>query len=502
MRLARSAAWLAAVLLWLALGPLVVLLVVALLVWPRSRGLLRPDLPSRRTAATGLAAVGLLAAGIWVLPDGRLPVPPGGGAWVTPGYTGRPVPARPVEAPDASTVTDRPGPLGLSVEVDSGWFGAEHCAHLLPDTRDRLVALCTSRSGARLKVLDPRSLRPVATAELPEPCADAPPVLDPAGDVLVATGDRRLLRVRTADGAAEPALVTEQVVDLAGSVPAGDCVVALVVAADEQVWFATADGLVGVLADGGPRTVDLGEEVGQPLAADRDAVYVTTTEAVHRVVVTDGQPRAAWRAAYETGSGTKPGQRDAGSGSGAVLLDGGLLALTDNANPRMHVVVLRAVDGEQVCRAEVFEDDASATEAALTPVGGGVVVTNGYGWTGPGSGLLGRRPAGGLALVEAATCQTTWTSEEVAPTSGTTLSRSTGLLYAWTKRRSWLGVDAWYLTALDATTGRTAFAARGGTGAWADDAGSPVTIGPGGAAFVGTRAGIVRVVDGTRGLRD
>ena len=182
-----------------------------------------------------------------------------------------------------------------------------------------------------------------------------------------------------------------------------------------------------------------------------------------------------------------------------------LLALTDNANPRMHVVVLRAVDGSQVCRQEVFGDDASATEAALTAVGGtGVVVSNGHGWTGPWRGVLGRRPPGGITRVDVVdgSCATTWTSEEVAPTSGTTVSHATGLLYAWTKRRSWLGVDAWYLTALDARTGRTAFAARGGTGPWAGDAGSPVTIGPAGTAFVGTRAGLVRVVDGTRGLRD
>ena len=502
MRAARPAAWLAAVLLWLALGPLVVLLVVVLLAWPRTRPLLRPTLPSRRTAAATASGVVAVAAVVWLVPDGRLPVPPGGGAWVTPGYTGRPVPARPVEAPDASSVTDDPGPLGLSVEADSGWFGAEHCAHLLPDTRDRLVALCTSRSGTRLRVVDPRSLRPVATADLPDACSDVPPVLDAGGDVLVATGDRRLLQVRTADGADEPALVTERVVDLAGSVAAGDCVVALAVAADERVWFATGEGVVGVVVDGEPRTVDLAEVVSQPLAADRDGVYVTTVEAVHRVVTAGGEPRAAWRTAYETGSGTKPGQRDAGSGSGATLLDGGLLALTDNANPRMHVVVLRVADGSQVCRAEVFGDDASATEAALTPVGSGVVVSNSHGWTGLGSGVLGRRPTGGLARVEAATCEVAWTSAEVAPTSGTTLSRSTGLLYAWTKRHSWLGADAWYLTAIDATTGRTAFSARGGTGAWADDDGSPVTIGPGGAAFVGTRAGLVRVVDGTRGLRD
>lgn len=521
MRWARPVAWVAVVSLWLALGPLVVLAVVVLLAVPRTGRRVRPlllgsGLPTRRTTAAAVAAGGLLVGGLWLLPDGRLPVPPGGGAWLVPEYTGRPVSAQPIPAPGVATaavpsVSDLPGPLGLSVEVDSAWFGAEHCGALLPDAHDRLAALCTSRSGARLKVLDPRTMRPVATRELPEACgqpgAPVPPVLDAAGRLVVATGDRRLLQVATADAADEPALVTEGVVDLAPVVPSADCVVALVLDAAGRVWFATAAGLVGVVAgDAPPVVVDLGEAVGQPLAADRDGVYVTTVEAVHRVVTRAGAPLVGWRTAYETGSGRKPGQRDAGSGSGAVLLDESgagepLLALTDNANPRMHVVVLRAVDGEQVCRAQVFGDDASATEAALVPVEGGVVVTNGYGWTGPWRGVLGRRPPGGITRVEA-DCATAWTSPEVAPTSGTTLSRATGLLYAWTKRRSWAGVDAWYLTALDARTGRTAWSARGGTGPWADDDGAAVTLGPGGAAFVGTRAGLVRVVDGTRGLRD
>lgn len=526
MRWARPVAWVAVVSLWLALGPLVLVGLVALLLVPRTGRRVRPlllghGLPSRRTTAATLVALGLVVGGLWVLPDGRLPVPPGGGAWVTPAYTGRPVSAQPLVAPEGPgdrsatpQVSDRPAPLGLSVEVDSAWFGAEHCAPLLPDAHDRLAALCTSRSGTRLKVVDPRTLRPVASSELPDPCSGAepaPPVLDAAGNLLVATGDRRLLQVATADAADEPSLVTQQVVDLAAVVPAGDCVVAVVLDGAERAWFATAAGLVGVVAgDAAPVVLDLEEPVSQPLAADRDGVYVTTVEAVYRVVASASAsasaPLVGWRTAYETGSGRKPGQRDAGSGSGAVLLEGpqgGLLAFTDNANPRMHVVVLRVLDGSQVCRTQVFEDDASATEAALVPVeGAGIVVTNGHGWTGPWRGALGRRPAGGIARVEATDCATTWTSPEVAPTSGATLSTATGLVYAWTKRRSWLGADAWYLTALDVRTGRTAWSARGGTGPWVDNDGGPVTIGPGGAAFVATRAGLVRIVDGTRGLRD
>ncbi|WP_298754408.1 hypothetical protein [uncultured Nocardioides sp.] len=501
MRWTRAAAWVAVAALWLACGPVVLLAAVAALVHPRTRGLLRVGRPDRRTTLVGAAGLVLLLGAVWFVPDGRLPVPPGGGAWVTPGYTGRPVSPQPLPGEP-----DRPGPLGLSVEVDSGWYGAEHCGHLLPDTHERLLALCTSSSGARLKVLDPRTLRPVATASLPDPCADVPPAAGTEEEFVVATGDRRLLHVTTTDGADAPAVVTQRAVDLGRVLPAGACVVSVAVDPVGRTWFVTRAGEVGVVAaEGEPAVLALGESVGQPLAVDRDGAYVTTAEAVHRVVTRAGAPLETWRSAYETGSGRKPGQRDAGSGSGVTLLEGGLLALTDNANPRMHVVVLRAVDGSQVCRQEVFEDDASATEAALTAVGGtGVVVTNGHGWTGAWRGVLGRRPPGGIARVDVVdgACATTWTSAEVAPTSGTTLSRATGLLYAWTKRRSWLGVDAWYLTALDARTGRTAFAARGGTGPWAGDAGSPVTIGPGGTAFVGTRAGLVRVVDGTRGLRD
>ena len=173
---------------------------------------------------------------------------------------------------------------------------------------------------------------------------------------------------------------------------------------------------------------------------------------------------------------------------------GPLLAFTDNANPRMHVVVLRAGDGEQVCRTQVFEDDASATEAALVPVEDGVVVTNGHGWTGLTSGLLGRRPPGGLARVEA-DCGTTWTSPEVAPTSGVTLSRETGLLYAWTKRSSLAGVSAWYLTAIDADTGRNRWGVRTGTGLLAGSDGSRIMLDRDGAAWLGTLAGLVRVHD-------
>ncbi|WP_370074361.1 hypothetical protein, partial [Nocardioides sp.] len=268
MRWTRAAAWAVVAALWLAIGPLVLLAAVLTLAHPRTRGLLRVGRPGRRTALVGAGVLALVLGAVWLVPDGRLPVPPGGGAWVTPGYTGRPYSPRPL--PATADVPDRPGPLGLSVEVDSGWYGAEHCGHLLPDTHERLLALCTSRSGARLKVLDPRTLRPVATASLPDPCADVRPAAGTDEEFVVATGDRRLLHVTTTDGADEPAVVTQLAVDLARVLPAGACVVSVAVDPVGRTWFVTEAGDVGVVAEEGePAVLALEEPVSQPLAGAR-----------------------------------------------------------------------------------------------------------------------------------------------------------------------------------------------------------------------------------------
>lgn len=75
------------------------------------------------------------------------------------------------------------------------------------------------------------------------------------------------------------------------------------------------------------------------------------------------------------------------------------------------------------------------------------------------------------------------------------MSRPDGLLYARTKRPSLLGVSAWYLTAVDAETGRSMWGVRTGTGMLAGSNGSQVTLGPDGTAWLGTMAGLVRVTD-------
>ena len=71
------------------------------------------------------------------------------------------------------------------------------------------------------------------------------------------------------------------------------------------------------------------------------------------------------------------------------------------------------------------------------------------------------------------------------------------MVYAWTKRPSLLGVSAWYVTGLDAATGRSMWSVRAGTGLLSSSNGSELTIGPGGSVWMGTMAGLVRVTDRT-----
>jgi outer membrane protein assembly factor BamB len=75
------------------------------------------------------------------------------------------------------------------------------------------------------------------------------------------------------------------------------------------------------------------------------------------------------------------------------------------------------------------------------------------------------------------------------------VSRPNGLLYAWTKRPSMTGASAWYLTALDADSGRRRWGVRTGTGLLAGSGGSSVLLGRDGSAYLGTMAGLVRVRD-------
>lgn len=520
---------------WLLIGPWWLVICALPFAHWRVRDRLGAHWPNWRAGRTwrrvGIiaASIAALAGLVLVIPDGVLPLPTGGGLAVTPSYVGRPVAARPITGVDipqhpfmapngrsamhtdaaSSDAYEGPGPLGNDPEVDTAWYGIEECATLAFDSRDRLIGLCGTTTGPALHVIDPATLRKRATAELPKRqksdkkpwedlCGGAYFYLDDRDRAVLATTDKRVLAYTTSDADGEPDLTLDDAWDLGNHIPNGDCLIALMPGWDGLIWFETQGGLVGTVApdSGRVRTLDLGEKIVNSFSVDEQGAYVVSEVAMYRLVTgPNGKPRVDWRTEYDRGADQKPGQLSRGSGTTPTLMNDNLVAITDNADPKMHVIFLDRSTGKQRCKAEVFDKFESATENSLVSLGDAVVVENNYGYTSPLRTMLGRAPVGGFARVEADDCTVTWTSDVIAPTSVPKASLETGLVYAYTTQRTWWGVTAWYVTALDARTGRRAFSVRTGTGTLANNHYAAMTLGPDGTAYIATLGGLVKVRD-------
>lgn len=467
MRFARTSALVGVGLLWFGFGPLVLVLAALSLLWSPMRAWLRP---TRRVVAIWAGAAVVLAGLAVVVPDGWVPIAPGSGRWVTPAYVGRP-----------SIAGAERGPVGESPTVATKSYGVTDCRRTVFDDEGRLVLLCGADRPV-LRIVDPESLRQVRSADLPgSGCVGQLAVV--AGD-LVASSGQRILTIGVSD------LVVESSVDLSAELGSGDCVTGLGSDEHGRVWFASRAGVAGFVDGDRLHVVDLADRVDRPLTVADDGAYVAGAEALHRLVVVGGEPTPAWAAPYDDG-----GSR----GSAPVALPDGLVAVADNRDPRLQVVFHDAGTGDVVCRAEVFDDDSGATDGGLVAAGRGVVVQNSHGYGGVRSTLFGRTTSRGIARVDvvAGKCRVTWTIDMDAPSGAPAVSVEDGFVYAWTKRHSWLGVDAWYLSALDLRTGRLAWARRTGLGPLADNHGGAVALGPDRAAYVPVLGGVVRVADRT-----
>ena len=505
---------------WVAIGPWsFAVLLVALLV-PVTRRRMRPN----RWLLGGLVA--LVAVGTLVvvlLPDGRLPIPPGGGLLVTSSYDGHAVEPQPIAldvpqhpalaANGSSTMhndgwaTDSyqgPGPLGKDPEVTTSWFGLEECATLAFDPDGRLVALCGDRTGPSMHLLDPETMRPLESLDLPDReksdkrpwedlCGGAYFYLDAQARAVVATTDRRVLTVDS------DKLEVLDEVDLSDVVPDDDCLVALLPDWAGNTWYVTQDGRVGVAGGtGDPTPLDLAGEIANSIAADDTGVYLVTTEALVKVALdTSGQPEVVWRAAYDHGSRQKPGQLSAGSGTTPPCCPAGWSRSPTTPTHRCTCSSTTPTTAAGLPGPGVRQGRERERQLPGRGRRRGVVVENNYGYKAPGRRWpVGRpgRPRPGRRR-PAPECTVGWRSDEIAPTSVAKVSLATGLVYAYTTRPSCWGVSAWYLTAIDARTGETAFSVRTGPGLLFNNHYAAVTLGPDGSAYVATLAGMVRVRD-------
>ncbi|WP_460786431.1 hypothetical protein [Nocardioides maradonensis] len=409
------------------------------------------------------------------------------------------------------------GPLGRDLQVSSRSYGVSECATIAFDSRGRIVGLCGGLEGFALRLIDPVTLEQIATLTtstrpltslvgnpFADICGGTYFYLDNHDVAYVVTTDKTIIRVKV--GATSLRKIGTY--DVSAQVPGKDCLVATMPDWSGNVFFATQQGRVGVIkpTTGAVHTIRfVGEGIFNSMSGDETgAVYVVTDHKLYAIAAgAAGVPHVRWAAAYERGSVQKPGQLSQGSGTTPTLLDNGLIAITDNADPRMHVQFYRRTGpaaGRRVCQATVFAAGASDTENSLAKAGpDSVIVENNYGYRGVQSTILGQTSSPGAAKVTArgGTCTVDWTNPIVAPTSVPKTSLANGLVYVYAKPPSNLLDDSWYLAALDIRTGRTRWQQKTGTGITWNNHYASIYIGPDGAAYIATLVGLVRFKDGS-----
>ena len=471
-----------------------------------------------------------------------LPIP----AWPTdallPQFLGAPATARPVRhrkiprlpmlspngtssmhndayATDAYEVS---GPLGANLQVTTASYGVRECATVAFDSRGRIVGLCGGLEGFVLMVIDPVTLQPISELQTSQRdltngknpftdiCGGTYFFLDKLDRAYPTTANQEIWKVAVrADGS----MAKEQVWSVAGAIAKDDCLIATMPDWKGRIWFFTQQGHVGTIdpVTGRIRTTHLpaGEQVTNSVATDETGgMYVVSTHALYRLDARRkgpgaGTPHVIWRQVYDRGTRTKPGNLSQGSGTTPTLVGKKWVAINDNADPRTQVIVYdrrRRVRPEERlhCAVPVLPDHAGTTDNSLVAAGKTLVIENNYGYEGPASTLFGRTTTRGLAAVQIRRhgCPVRWTSNETAPTSVAKASLGNGLLYAYTKPPRADGQDAWYVTAIDVRTGETRWSRLTGTGTQWNNHYAAIYLGPDGALYVATFAGLIRIKDG------
>jgi hypothetical protein len=407
----------------------------------------------------------------------------------------------------------RTGPLGVQPRtVSESHMGV--CGSVTFDARGRIVTVCVGVAAVTLRLLDPVTLRSLASYELPpRPVTTGNPFqnftgggyfyLDDRDRAVVPTSDRRILVIPLLSGSA---FGLDRAYDVSSAVAQGDGIVSALPDWSGRIWFVTRSGVVGTVdpASGRVRSKKTGEPIGNSFAVGEDGgVYIVTDGGMYRFdAAEDGSPRVTWGHGYDNDRTQKPGQSQAGSGTTPTLMGADLVAITDNADPIDVVVYRRAphITGpREVCRHAVFAKGASSTDQSLLTDGRSLVVENNYGYTGPHTVALGQTTQPGIARIDvdrrARRCTLRWTSQERPPSVVPKLALGSGLVYTYVKDPRADLSDPWYLAALDWRNGSTVFRALVGAGPLFNNNYAPVTIGPDGTAYVGVLGGLAAVHD-------
>jgi hypothetical protein len=417
-------------------------------------------------------------------------------------------------------------PLGIDPIVSSRQLGllAATCPTVVFDSYGNVVTICIGIARVRLFLMDPHSLEVLAEQELPLRAwvaAGRPEDIttdssgggyfhvDQFGRALVGVSNQRIQRweaLQVKNKQWEWVLVDDY--DLSADLNDPDAPLqdALPDYAG-RLWFTTQPGIIGYLDEntGEVETLALGQFLQNGFAVDTDgAVYAVTVDELYRLGVNDdGSIGVTWQRPY-LNDGGQGGLLSQGSGTTPTLFgeNDDLIAIADNSAGRINLNVYRRETGVQICQFPMFEEGASATENSPIGYGNDVVLENNAGYPGPFGNPL--ETVAGLTRLHVRDdytgCDLVWHTEEFRAQTTPRLSTATGLIYTYSVKEGQpvlgIPINGWYFGALDWETGERAFEVWVGNGGFWNNVLDPVTLGPDGTAYVGTKNGLMAIRDG------
>lgn len=416
------------------------------------------------------------------------------------------------------------GPLGNDLIVSTSQFHriTGSCVSQTFDTQGRMLGTCVTPFGVTLVARNPDSLEVLArqtiTRWLPIGQKFSGGVyfhLDHQDHVLLATNSNEIQRWALEGEENELAWQLKQSIAIGDILNSARSEKHLIidVMPDWQgnYWFITRDGLVGVVernGNGGAaialRSGNADEGIDNALAVGKNGVYVVSNHAMYSFSRSEkGEIVTQWRELYDRGSAPKLGTMGHGSGTTPTLIGDDYVAITDNADGKVNVLVYAQQDkpGSQlICKQGVFPEGRGASENSLAVVGNAVIVENNFAYDGPKQ-VPKAEP--GLARVNILPggqgCALAWENLTVSsPSAVPKVSLANGLVYVYTRDESNpRDLHAWYFTAIDVGTGDVVFKQLTGVGWLFNNHYGSISISPDGSAYVGIMGGLVKIKDGT-----
>ena len=395
-----------------------------------------------------------------------------------------------------------PNPVGSTVDT---LFTGGDCATMTWDSQGRLVTLCNSLLAVVAFVVDSQTLEVLAR----QPVGSRSPsltdfggggyfFLDADDNIVFTTNDGNVRVMQLSEGS--PVTITDTATfSVQELLQPSETVRSIMPDWNGRYWLAGNLGTVATIDPDGsnPRAINLdGEDIENSFAVAEDGAYLVTGRAMYRLQMTDdGAPSIVWRSEYDRGTRQKPGQTSQASGTTpSVFAAGDYVAIGDNTDPQMNVVVYETATGDQHCAVPVFAAGQSGTENALITAGDMIIAENNYGYAPALSTVAnGHSITPGMAGVRVTDtgCELAWENNELyvpSVVSKATVKGNTIITY--TKPPNLWSGDGWYFTGVDLQTGEVQWTRLSGVGLSYNNHYAATYLGPDGAIYTGTVHGI------------